>query len=297
MQSGLFSLFDFDFYSQTFPALCLQLLPSPRTLFSLQPFASPESWPLTPPGEEQLNLLRDVIVNHATAKNLDPRADDEVKRANHHLDIAYRNYMESDDSEKKRSYHLETLRALAKSQRRIDEKTAELKLLRQRADFYRMQYDRAIKRLNPCEAYLLAASNPMPLSSDEQTQLDIMTPEARSWNYDQLISKWRVKLRESKKTDNISNQHIQKATDTINELQTQTSETQVDNPAAQGRVAPLLRFDGPVNARYFFEDNSDHPVRRSNNQSYERSEVQTSTDGQINSQGKRLRPPSWPNDI
>lgn len=50
--------FDFNPLSMDFPALCLQCLESPPTLFSSTPHSTATSWSISPPGEKQNEALR-----------------------------------------------------------------------------------------------------------------------------------------------------------------------------------------------------------------------------------------------
>lgn len=50
--------FDFDPLSMDFPALCLQCLESPPTLFSSTPHSTSKSWSITPPGDKQNEALK-----------------------------------------------------------------------------------------------------------------------------------------------------------------------------------------------------------------------------------------------
>ncbi|KAI9894413.1 MAG: hypothetical protein M1814_003170 [Vezdaea aestivalis] len=55
------SPFDFNPFECTFPALCLELLPSPPLLFSTDPFPSSASWSIEPPGPQQFELLKSTV--------------------------------------------------------------------------------------------------------------------------------------------------------------------------------------------------------------------------------------------
>lgn len=50
--------FDFNPLSMDFPALCLQCLESPPTLFSSTPHSTSKSWSIAPPGDKQNEALR-----------------------------------------------------------------------------------------------------------------------------------------------------------------------------------------------------------------------------------------------
>lgn len=50
--------FDFNPLSMDFPALCLQCLESPPTLFSSTPHSTSKSWSITPPGDKQNEALK-----------------------------------------------------------------------------------------------------------------------------------------------------------------------------------------------------------------------------------------------
>lgn len=207
------NMWDFDFYGTTFPGLCLRLLESPRLLFSVHPSPSEESWPLDPPGHIQFYALRDAIATRGAKMGLAPSSV-EVDRALRHLDNMYTTFSALSDPEKSSTWRLETLRAYSKTQKRLHEKTAELKLVRQQAEFFRQQFERAVaasRRSNaatPTSATLPAETRPdiysqglageKPLApTQEMSDVVDLDPEARSWNYERLIAKWRGKIREA----------------------------------------------------------------------------------------------------
>ncbi|KAF2227386.1 hypothetical protein BDZ85DRAFT_185292, partial [Elsinoe ampelina] len=109
-QAAPLSLFDFDYFGHSFSSLCLKLLPSPRTLFSLNPFSTPETWSLHPPTEQQHRAVRDTITARAATAGYD-LSSPEVLRALRHLDTSYAHWGSIPDSEKHQTWHLEVLRA------------------------------------------------------------------------------------------------------------------------------------------------------------------------------------------
>ncbi|KAF4547648.1 Hypothetical protein D9617_38g090880 [Elsinoe fawcettii] len=266
-QAAPLSLFDFDYFGHSFSSLCLKLLPSPRTLFSLNPFSTPETWSLNPPTDTQLQAVRDVITARAQTAGYDPSSP-EVLRALRHLDTSYTNWTSIPESEKHQTWHLEVLRAYAKSQKKVSEKCAELKLARQQAEFFRQQYERLVRSLDPKDAYLLSAQ-PLPVGAEALGELEA-DPEKRAWDYERLIGKWRGRIRGDvggegdtpRASGAETNGHASGAGEGEAEVRrperrdTRQGHSQGQSPATYGpspTIAPPLRMDREQPVRFFWE--------------------------------------------
>ncbi|KAG8629263.1 hypothetical protein KVT40_003128 [Elsinoe batatas] len=257
-QAAPLSLFDFDYFGHSFSSLCLKLLPSPRTLFSLNPFSTPETWSLHPPTEQQHQAVRDTITARAATAGYD-LSSPEVLRALRHLDTSYAHWSSIPDSEKHQTWHLEVLRAYSQAQKKSVERCAELKLARQQAEFFRQQYERLVRSLDPKDAYLLSAQ-PLPVGTETLRDLEA-DPEKRAWDYDRLIGKWRGRLRGDPTVEADTPRTTTDAngdTDSVRERRDprDRGSGQGMSPATYGpspTMAPPLRMDREQPVRFFWE--------------------------------------------
>lgn len=272
------TLWDFDYYGTTFPGLCLKLLPSPRLLFSVNPLSADDTWPLDPPGAPHLHALREAVTSHA-AKLGFVAGSTEVQRSLYHLDTMYSAFEAQSEAQKQSVWRLETLRAYAKSQKRLAEKNTELRLARQHAEYFRQQFERltaASKRSSattPTSATLpsdprmeqvyaqgaAGGSGPLTLSPEVAETLD-HDVEARAWNYDRLITKWRRKLHDTPReppsaTQLLQHQHQQLATG--NSPQVGSLASSGDSPATIHSGSPAtgtLGRAGEREVRFLWDD-------------------------------------------
>lgn len=280
-QAAPLSLFDFDYFGMTFPSLCLKLLPSPRTLFSLHPFSTPETWPLSPPSETQLHSLRTAISTRASTAGYDPTSP-EVARALRHLDTSFSHWSAIPDAERQQTWHLEVLRAYSKSQKKIGEKGAELKLARQQAEFFRQQYERLVRHLDAKDAYLLSAQ-PLPVGEKVLGELE-QDPEKRAWEYERLIGKWRGRLRgENKEGDEGEERGRER--------------TREDTYGVSPTMAPPLRMDREREVRFFWEQPNLMGTRADSGGAQKEGDVETPSSSRREANGEGSATPKVAPDI
>jgi len=157
--------FPFDLTSQTFPGLCLLLLPPPATLFQPSPFATSTTIPLQPPGMEQLHTLRQKIrftldqwkwdalahVQRHSAQNntsvgeeaerLGRTTQERIEDAMRHLDTAFQYFMSNGPDQQYQLWSIELLRAYKCEQDKLKEATERISRLTQEASQLQQQID------------------------------------------------------------------------------------------------------------------------------------------------------------
>ncbi|KAK5091803.1 hypothetical protein LTR70_006333 [Exophiala xenobiotica] len=157
--------FPFDLTSQTFPGLCLLLLPPPATLFQPSPFATSTTIPLQPPGMEQLHALRQKIrfaldqwkwdalahvqrhpsQNNTTvgeeAERLTRTAQERIEDAMRHLETAFHYFMSNGPEQQYQLWSIELLRAYKREQDRLKEATERIARITQEASQLQQQID------------------------------------------------------------------------------------------------------------------------------------------------------------
>ncbi|KAJ5727269.1 hypothetical protein N7493_005089 [Penicillium malachiteum] len=211
------SPFDFDIQTQSFPSLCLQLLPPPPTLFGTQPFASSTSFPLQPPGHEHLDNVRQALSRKIAQWMSDQLSGDPKSHTKHmgttpdqkmicqtaqqheeiavrHLELAFSHWMSLDFETRRQQWHLETARAFVRevdSRKSVDEQLARVQ---QEANQLRAQ----VERLGSCQwprEFTLFPPDMLPISRDVARELDAkegqISPGSARWDYDNVVAKWK----------------------------------------------------------------------------------------------------------
>ena len=203
------ALFDFDWFGQTFPTLCLRCLPKPATISSSIPISSNSSWPTSPPGSVQLDALRqrlDFTLQHWRKQIILSKRNNDTKPLNdtdgvveeeqpyhEHLNNAFSTWMSLPDSRKQEIWHLESLRALAREQQNHAETQLKVQRLEQEAAHLRAQLDRLSDCQQPRE-FLLYPPTTLPLSRKAADAMSEIT-SSKDWDADALLEKWTFRLR------------------------------------------------------------------------------------------------------
>ena len=163
--------FPFDLPSQTFPGLCLLLLPPPATLFQPSPFATNSTISLQPPAVEQLQALRQKIrytldqwkwdalahvqrnsgQNSTTiseeAESLTRTTQEHIEDAMRHLDTAFQYFVSNSPEQQYQLWSIELLRAYQSEQDKVKAATERIARITQEAD----QLQQRIDYLSRCQ--------------------------------------------------------------------------------------------------------------------------------------------------
>lgn len=197
--------FEFDWFGQTFPSLCLRCLSKPSAISSNTPITSDLSWPISIPESSQLDAIRrrlDDRLRLCRKPRGDPnhpngKGDTEEDRSYHeHLRNAFNSYNSLPDSEKRDVWQLESLRAFAREQQEHGETHHKLQRTEQEAANLRIQLDRLNKYQQPRE-YILFPPSGMPISR-EAVDLVSESTSSDTWDYDKLVSKWKTRIQSSR---------------------------------------------------------------------------------------------------
>lgn len=192
---------DFDFFAQTFPGLCLAILPPPTTLFSPAPFASPESWSLNPPGAQQSDVLHRLFnerCKELRQLNPDHPTDSAIFRHNAHIQGAFENWRLMSEHDKQAAWTLEALRAFTTvrdSNKRLKDRISNAD---QHSSHLEAQYDRLSRCQLPREL-LTRPPTTLPISSavarDMQKRSQGAGFSESDYDPDALLAKWREVVR------------------------------------------------------------------------------------------------------
>jgi hypothetical protein len=161
------SPFKFDVQAQTFPSLCLKLLPTPATLFQTSPFPTPQSIPISPPGHDQLIPLRNTMTKtidywkwhtlrlaQPTTSNIAEEADflsrsaaQWTESALAHLDSSFQNWMTHPPDMRTLLWQVELLRSYKSEQDRVQELEEKVETLQQETN----QLQQQVEHLSRCQ--------------------------------------------------------------------------------------------------------------------------------------------------
>lgn len=213
------SPFEFDIQSQTFASLCLHLLPPPPSLFSTNPFPSPTSFPLRPPGIEHVDIIRQALRAKIERWQSDQLAADSSRSSQsgracpgldsnminrsaqqhedislRHLELAYKHWMSLAPEVRQESWQLEITRAFAREMEKRRSLDDQLARVQQEANQLRAQ----VERLGSCQwprEFALFPPDTLPLPRDVARELDAkesqISPGSPHWDYDNVVTKWK----------------------------------------------------------------------------------------------------------
>lgn len=190
---------EFDFYSLSFPGLCLAILPAPTTLFSPTPFPSAESWTLGPPGLRQFEAMTRFVNQRFNDKRKREGALDSVAFRHHsHLSGAWEHWQNMSDADRSSAWTLEILRSFTRGQEQKRQLNSELERSQQRVRHLEAEYDRLSRCQLPRE-YLLHPPNtvPVPPSVMREVRPSQFKSDISELGFDAeaLLSKWRSTIR------------------------------------------------------------------------------------------------------
>lgn len=232
------SPFKFDVTAQTFPSLCLKVLPAPATLYQPSPFPTSQSVPISPPGPDQLQPLRAKLTStidfwkwyalrlaQPTTSNIAEEADFLGRSAAQwlettmtHLETSYQSWMAHPVEVRNLLWQVELLRGYHSEQQKVAEVEEKLEVLQQEANqlqqqveyLSRCQWPREMA-LWPPERHTYAASmreeirliNPGKIPGADGVENLIGTPEnintrGDKWDFDKLVNKWRAHVKEDR---------------------------------------------------------------------------------------------------
>ncbi|KAL4997974.1 hypothetical protein BDV10DRAFT_80691 [Aspergillus recurvatus] len=211
------SPFEFDIQVQTFPSLCLQLLPPPPTLFAPNPFPSNSSFPLDPPGPDHLNIVRQAIrakieqwqsdqlaaestINPGKtslgmdATTIQRNAQQHEELSLRHLELAYKHWLSLPYDSRRDAWQLEIMRAFARVSEKRKSLDEQLARVQQEANQLRSQ----VEKLGMCQwprEFALFPPETLPLPRDVARELDAkesqISPGSARWDYENVVAKWK----------------------------------------------------------------------------------------------------------
>ncbi|CAK1354748.1 hypothetical protein CB0940_01439 [Cercospora beticola] len=190
---------DFDFFSLSFPGLCLAILPPPTTLFSPAPFASAESWTIGAPGLRQYEAMIRLMNERINQRQQNDPVPDSVLFKHHtHLSGAWEHWEGMPESERTSAWQLEILRSFTRSQERNEQLQTEIDRLHQHNQHLEAEYDRLSRCQLPRE-YLTHPPNTIPVPPAVMKEVNrsgaSMSAAQANYNVETLISKWRSTIR------------------------------------------------------------------------------------------------------
>ncbi len=192
---------DVEFFTLSFPGLCLAMLPPPAAIFSSTPVPVAHTWALSPPGEMQRSaMVRQLYEKLIAARNEDPESYPESYSFKYrvHLDSAYEQWLGLSEEDKARNWNLELCRAFVRERERNQGLERQLETAQQRIQHLETEYDR-LSRCQLPRDYLLHPPNTVPISPSISKELSSRSLKsgASELNYDvdALLDKWKAEVK------------------------------------------------------------------------------------------------------
>ncbi|KAI9727055.1 MAG: hypothetical protein M1834_008523 [Cirrosporium novae-zelandiae] len=219
-----------DPLTMTFPALCLQFLPPPPTLFSTAPLPSPSSWSIDPPGPPQLEALtrcfhetinnwkmsrlasitqpqqptkpklngRSPMMGNTSNQNSSPnpievQAVTIADQTLTHLTSAFTHWKALPDADKISQWRLELARAFASARSARSESDAQLVRVQHEAAHLHWQ----IEQLNQCQfpkEFVMAPPREMKDLPDAVVGNgpdSSDVDEDETWSFESIVGRWK----------------------------------------------------------------------------------------------------------
>ena len=212
------SPFDFNFFSLSFPELCLQCLSAPHTLLAGSAIPDPFSWSIEVPKPSYHDLLREWLgmklkdwqrqgkSHHFPNQIIQPSGTnghsqdsesigDVEGKYYRHLTSVYETWNDLSEDQKQESWRRECAKAFAREQEKHKQTTRSLELAKQEIQHLRSQlaqrnhYDHSIE-------YTQFGNSILPLSQETTKNL----PDLPS--YEALLSRWRTRLAHQRSAQN-----------------------------------------------------------------------------------------------
>jgi hypothetical protein len=208
---------DFNWFNQSFPALCLRCLSAPTLLLSTPPVPGRPSWPIEPPGAVHLRHLEIWLKSRLDRwkqrqRRLGGNGHHKTNGANgsaishqptqgtegedgyiKYLSSTYQNWESLPDEQKNETWRLECQRALTREQEAHISTITRLNVAEQELHHLRARLDQRRDCQQPIE-FLQFPPSTMPLSHEALDELD-KDGEISSCDYESAIVKWKIRIR------------------------------------------------------------------------------------------------------
>lgn len=191
-------LFDFEFFAQNYPGLCLRLLPPPASLFSHDPHPSPKAWSLSIPSRSELQditmALWDRINEHdqqweqhrESGHNSGMNGNDSTPRSEYekyfrHSERVFEEWNSMTEERMIHTYKLELMRAFA-------EEATRRKQAEQRSEQLQTEHTQLKTQLASVH------TSGLPYLSQTIVKSLIDREDITNWTFDDLVSKWKSSI-------------------------------------------------------------------------------------------------------
>ena len=218
MRAHPMSPFDFNFFSLSFPELCLQCLSAPHTLLAGSAIPDRSSWSIEAPKSIQYDILREwlgsklkdlqpqgksyhlpnqtIQSNGINGHSQDPEGIGELEEKYYqHLITVYETWKGLPEKQRQESWRTECAKAFAREQEKHKQTIRSLEMAEQEIQHLRSQ----LTQRNPFDhstEYTQFGTSALPISREMTKHL----PDIPS--YEALLSRWRSRLAHQRSVQN-----------------------------------------------------------------------------------------------
>ena len=210
------SPFDFNFFTLSFPELCLQCLSASHALLAGSSIPNKLSWSTEAPQLVHRDLLHDLIATrlkgwrrhrqpafsptlgqaNGTNGHLQEQADSEISEVDEkyyqHLSSAFDAWKPLSEKQKQDRWREECAKAYAREQERHQETRRKLDLAEQEIQHLRSR----LEQIHQPPEFSPFPPSTLPISRETATNIT----DTQSWTPETLISKWKTRIQASRST-------------------------------------------------------------------------------------------------
>lgn len=207
-------LFDFDFFQQTFPSLCLRLLSPSASISSSLVISTGDCWSSKTPWEQERQALSRVVEERGqllkrkdsllSATYEDASASDlNLEKFHQHIGVVFDVWKNMPEHNRHDEWQRAILQSYARMDKELKEARTAIKALRRDAEFVARRLDRGASVLSPNPAdrhpSMSVLASPTSLSDDVLEDLTRQGVRSREWDYERVLDKWKNVVRDERR--------------------------------------------------------------------------------------------------
>lgn len=208
---------DFDFFLQSFPALCLRLLSPSAPLDSTLCINPSDSWSTSTPWEQQREALSRAVEERAQLLRrkdsvLSPTYEDastadlNVDKFHQHISHVFSLWSKLSESNRQDAWQREIVRSYARMEKALKEAQATICALRRNAEMLTKRLDRSGSIISPYQQSfadrlppISVPPSPLDISNDLLRDLSRHGINSSDWDYQKLLDRWKGVARDERR--------------------------------------------------------------------------------------------------
>lgn len=208
---------DFDFFQQSFPALCLRLLKPSTPLDSALCITASDTWSSNTPWEQQRDALSRVVEERgqilkrkdsllSSAYEETSIADLNLEKFHQHINHVFDLWSKINERTRDDAWQREIIRSYARMETELKEAKATITALKRDAELLARRLEHRNSNYSPYQGSfsdrgpsLSVPPTPLGLSDDVLRDLSRFGVNTREWDYERLVDRWKSVVRDERR--------------------------------------------------------------------------------------------------